>query len=426
MITLRPYQEKAVTLGMNSFEEGKNSIIQIPTGGGKSLIISEICHRLNEPTLILQPSVEILQQNYAKLKLYGIKDIGVFSASAGRKELGNKYLYATIGSIYKKPELFDYFKYFIIDECHLVNPATFTKKAGSMYAKFFSKIKDVKVLGLTATPYRLVQEYRQRNGFLFYETYLKIITDIKPGFFKNFAYIVNNSYMFNKGYLCPIEYVIPEQYVFDLNTVRKNSNGTDFKEEDLIKVVESDYSIKKLISSILEYGNDRPRNLVFCTSVRQAVKACAILNKMGIPSAYVYANMNMNDRERNIEMFRKGEIKHMFNVNVLSIGFDLPELDCITLARPTLSVTLYYQQVGRGVRLDPNNSNKKLRVIDISKNSERIGKVENIRLVAERVNGEVVYLLQAGDKILNNKTLSSFLVKKTNKINIALSKIKNF
>jgi DNA repair protein RadD len=71
--------------------------------------------------LILQPSKEILEQNYNKLKSYGIDDISIYSASLKSKEIA-KYTYATIGSIYKKPELFSSFEYVIIDECHGVNP----------------------------------------------------------------------------------------------------------------------------------------------------------------------------------------------------------------------------------------------------------------------------------------------------------------
>lgn len=117
---LRPYQTEAVAQAMKALGEhqkGRNpSIITVPTAGGKSLVIAELCHQLDAPTLILQPSKEILEQNYAKLEMYGIEDIGIYSASCRKKEIG-KYTYATIGSIVKKPELFEHIEYILIDEC---------------------------------------------------------------------------------------------------------------------------------------------------------------------------------------------------------------------------------------------------------------------------------------------------------------------
>ena len=131
--------------------------------------------------LILCPNKEILEQNYGKLKMYGIFDIGIYSASMGSKTI-DKFTYATIGSIYKKPELFKDFKHIIIDECHFVN----MKKSGTMYHKFFKAISEnfrnkeknenlnsylneslkfqknsqLKIMGLTATPFRTDLSYR--------------------------------------------------------------------------------------------------------------------------------------------------------------------------------------------------------------------------------------------------------------------------
>src|SRR5690348_8027226 len=105
---LRKYQEMAVEAGQKSLAGSRNEVIVAPTASGKSLIISELCHRLDDATLILQPSKEILEQNYDKLLSYGVKDIGIYSASMGRKDI-DRYTYATIGSIYKDPSLFKHF-----------------------------------------------------------------------------------------------------------------------------------------------------------------------------------------------------------------------------------------------------------------------------------------------------------------------------
>jgi len=124
---LRKYQLDAAEAGVKSLTERKQGVLVCPSGSGKSLVIAEICHKLDEPVLILQPSREILLQNYEKLLSYGITDVGIYSASAGEKTIG-KYTFCTIGSIYKKPELFKQFKYCCIDECFKGSTEILTEK----------------------------------------------------------------------------------------------------------------------------------------------------------------------------------------------------------------------------------------------------------------------------------------------------------
>lgn len=176
MFTLRPYQEEAVQAGMKALmgKSTKPGIILMATGAGKSLVIAEICHRLNEPTLILCPSREILVQNYDKLKSYGIDDIGLYSASVNQKDI-KKYTYATIQSVYKKPEEFKHFKYIIVDECHQLDP----QNGEGMLTSFVKAINCQGVIGLTATPYRIVQKYyTDEIGQKWYTAHLRMINRI--------------------------------------------------------------------------------------------------------------------------------------------------------------------------------------------------------------------------------------------------------
>ena len=171
-IVLREYQTAAlekILWAKNANLEG-NELIVIPTGGGKSLVIASLAHLLNEPILILQPSKEILEQNLGKLLQYVDRsDIGVYSASMNERTIG-KFTFATIGSIYKKPELFRHFRLIIIDECHLVNP----KSLGSMFTSFLREVGFPKVVGITATPYRMAQKY-----FDFGQTTVRVATVTK-------------------------------------------------------------------------------------------------------------------------------------------------------------------------------------------------------------------------------------------------------
>lgn len=413
MIKLREYQEIAVERGLVALSSGKNKILQLPTGSGKSIVIATLCKEINDNVLILQPSKEILEQNYAKLQMYGIDDIGIYSASAGSKYI-DKYTYATIGSIYKKPDLFRHFRYVIIDECHLVDPASFRKGKQGMYAKFFQAIGNPRVLGLTATPYRLKTEYVYWNGFLTYNSVIKVLTDIYPFFFRGFEFILNNSYLFQKGYLAPIEYITPKEYI-DRGYFKLNSTGAEFDLKQVETILSARENVRKVVMGILENTQDIKHNLIFCPGVYTATKCMALLQSVAPKETcnIVTANTPVHERERIIEDFREGRIKHLFNVNVLSVGFDFPGLDCVTIARPTNSLTLYYQQIGRGIRIDPNNPNKVLRVIDVTRNNDVFGRIETIKIEFEKDEfGKVKPLLKTEKGIFNNVILSSFVVKK--------------
>ena len=190
MYELRDYQKQAVDAAVRFFANPvkRNGVIVLPTGAGKSLVIANIALRLNAPVLVFQPSKEILEQNYEKLCSYGVMGVGIFSASFGRKEV-QRITFATIGSVKNHKDYFRRFQYVIIDECHFVNA-----EAG-MYKDFIDTIQ-CKVLGLTATPYRL---YSTR----FYGSMLRFITRTNPRIFNDLLYHVQVKTLCDRGYLSP-------------------------------------------------------------------------------------------------------------------------------------------------------------------------------------------------------------------------------
>lgn len=390
MYTLRPYQEEAVTAAVHNLKHyRKPFIIQAATGAGKSLIIAEICHRLDQPVLILQPSKEILQQNYDKLKSYGVTDVSMYSASMNSKEIA-KFTYATIGSIYKKPEEFKHFKYVIIDECHGVNP----KELETMYSTFLEAIDCKNVCGLTATPYRIQQAYTWIDGQLWYVANLKMINrigrEIKKRvyktFWKNIVYKIETADLIEQGYLSPVRYFQETLTDAEVGELKINSTGADFTTESMEKF----WQQKRLrrIAQAIEYSDsNHERSLTFCSSIRQAENAKKLVEAMGIECAIVTGKTPKKEREAIIERYKAGALKHILNVGVFTTGFDVPTLDSIILARPTMSLALYYQMVGRGIRLDPDRPEKVLHVYDLVGVVERLGRVETIRIEKEKAEG---------------------------------------
>ena len=226
MYKLRDYQQKASDAAVSFFAnkaKKNNAIMVLPTGAGKSLVIADIAARLNGHTLVFQPSKEILEQNYLKLCSYGVLDCSIYSASFGRKEI-SRITFATIGSVINHPELFQHFQNIIIDECHLVNP-----KEG-MYKSFLSILK-CKVLGLTATPYRL-------SSSRDYGSMLKFITRTRPCVFSEVIYQVQISTLLDMGYLAKLDYYAMNPIGWNELNLKVNTKGADYTDKSVVKEYE--------------------------------------------------------------------------------------------------------------------------------------------------------------------------------------------
>jgi DNA repair protein RadD len=204
MFKPRLYQIEAV-----KSVEGKNGIIVCPTGSGKSVIIAEICKKLLGKILILQPSLEILNQNATKIINATNEEIGVYSASAGKKTISRITL-ATIQSIKDKNLFIDY-KNVICDEAHLVNAK------GGKYQELIDFIKPKYLIGLTATPYRMFQTK-------LYGVQYRLLWNTRPKIFKKLLYVYQNYEIYKDGYWSKIKYF---QYKYNENGLIKNKFNSE-------------------------------------------------------------------------------------------------------------------------------------------------------------------------------------------------------
>ena len=274
---LRDYQQKASDAAVSFFNnkaKKTNAIMVLPTGSGKSLIIADIAARLDGHTLVFQPSKEILEQNFKKLCSYGILDCSIYSASFGRKEI-SRITFATIGSVINHPDLFSHFQSIIIDECHLVNP-----KEG-MYKTFLELLK-CKVLGLTATPYRLSSS--QEFGSM-----LKFITRTRPAIFKDVIYHVQVSTLLDMGYLTKLNYYSMNPVGWNELNLKVNTTGADYTDKSVQREYEriDFYSyVVHIVQRLLnpKQGGKRKGILVFTRFLKEAEKltwsipGCAIVS----------------------------------------------------------------------------------------------------------------------------------------------------
>jgi len=354
---LRNYQSESVSAGVKHLQSTSkdNAVIVLPTGAGKSIVIANIIAPLEGKTIVLQPSKEILEQNYEKYSKYG--KASIYSASAGQKII-DRVTFCTIGSIINKKHLFKGLKNILIDECHLVN-------AGSgMYQEFINAFPEANVCGLTATPYRLEQG---PEGYQ-----LTFITRSNPAIFKKIIYYVQNSTLFDAGYLSKLQYFSFD--IIDRSKLELNSAGTDFTQQSLKRYYKSIDMASRIAKYAYHILSKKPNLLIFCDSIDEAYKV-----KTKIPGSEVLTGETKPiERERLLFRFKKGLIKCLINVGVLTTGFDYPELESVLIARSTMSLSLYYQIVGRAMRIWPTKIDAW--IVDLGGNINLFGKVETMKI----------------------------------------------
>lgn len=404
---LRDYQQEASDASIRFFRSKteRNGILILPTGSGKSLCIADIAHRLDGNVLVFQPSKEILEQNYNKLRSYGVEDCSIYSASFKKKEI-SRITFATIGSVKAHMEDFNHFRYIIIDECHQVNSEE------GMYRNFFDCAKR-KILGLTATPYRLsasLQYYDKEGKTVFRpkdeegsvefdekianrqiigenKCILKFITRTRPRVFHDVIYQVDISTLLERGYLARLQY-------FDLSimnhaAIKRNSTGRDFDDSDLFRQYQETNLATHLVNIVRRLqrpksGVPRKGILVFTKFIDESEKLCKEIEGC----AMITGATKKRERERILKDFKAGKIKVVTNVGVLTTGFDYPELDTVVMARPTMSLALYYQIVGRAIR--PHPEKETAWIVDLCGNYKRFGRVEDLHLAEPRAGEYII------------------------------------
>ena len=363
-MNLRPNQIEPVKKGVDFFKQNKPvpSIIVAPTAFGKSVVIAQIAKEVGERLLVIQPSKELLEQNYNKFIGLG-GEASIYSASAGEKEIGN-VTYATIGSIvniaYKFRELG--IKKVIIDECD-----RFPRDPKGMLRRFLDAAKVTHVLGLTATPLKL-QTNMGEDGRPFSKLVMLTSKSKKGIFFKDIIHVAQIKEMVDMQFWSPLKY---ESYDFDTGNLVYNSTGADYTDDSIQRAYKQNDIGAKIIKKI-SHLPDRKSILVAVPSIDDA----KLLSSQLPSCAAVYSGMPDKERDRIIDDFKNLRLRIVVQVTILSVGFDHPQLDCIITGRPTASLSWWYQFVGRVTRIHPEKADGL--VVDFVGSVPKFGKVEDL------------------------------------------------
>ncbi|WP_323751438.1 DEAD/DEAH box helicase [Marinobacter sp.] len=356
---LRPYQQEAVDATLRHFRKSDESaVIVLPTGAGKSLVIAELARLAKRKILVLTHVKELVEQNHAKYESYGLTG-GIFSAGLKRKENRHQVTFASVQSVSANLDQFKgEYSLVIIDECHRVSG-----EETSQYHRIIELMKQqndsLKVLGLTATPYRLAMGWIYRyhhRGFVRSE-------QDKP--FVHCIYELPLSYMINRGFLTKPELVNAAVAQYDFSALAQDRFG-EYAEKDVNELLSKHQRVTRaIIEQVMELAVERTAVMIFAATVDHAKEITGYLPEH--ETALITGATELAERDSLVQRFKQRQLKYLVNVSVLTTGFDAPHVDFIAILRPTQSVSLYQQIVGRGLRLDEGKQD--CLVIDYAGNS---------------------------------------------------------
>ena len=316
--TLRDYQQEMKLRLFEEWEFHRNVMVQMPTGTGKThllaAIVREFLRGSGSRVWIVAHRRELVDQIEETVSRHGM------SKEDGRvRVMSIQWLSRNRKDMYEEPELI------VIDEAHHALAET--------YRILWENYPEARKLGMTATPCRL-------NGKGFMDLFDSLITSWTVETF------------IGKGWLSPFDYVSiradsREQRLID--SLKKRGADGDYQVKEMNAVLNRETTIKGLYESVERYAHGK-KGIVYAVSIAHARRIAACYSAHGLESVAIDSRTPASERKELVDDFRRGKVKVLVNVDIFSEGFDCPDVEFVQLARPTLSLAKYLQQVGRGLR----------------------------------------------------------------------------
>ena len=366
---LRPYQDEAVTSLFRFFEDNQrgNPLVALPTGSGKSLVIAAFVAKAfavygPQAIVVLTHRKTLIEQDHKTLlRIWPLAPAGIYSAGLGKRETNQPITFAGIQSVFRRPADFGGVDLVIVDEAHLMST-----KEKTMYRRFLTGLRAenprLRVVGLTATPYRSDSgSLIEGAGALF--THICYDRTQRQAFTR----------LIDQGYLVPL---LAKQTATEIDTSKVKMRGGDYIESELAKKILRDApNIDHCVAETILEGVDRSRWLVFTVNIEHATVIAAKFAAAGVPTAVYHSEQESEENDRALEAFAAGEVQALVNVNCLTTGVDVPQIDLIAIMRPTRSVVLWVQMLGRGTRPAPGKLDCK--VLDFGHCAETLGPIND-------------------------------------------------
>lgn len=335
MIQLRPYQRKCVASIFDAFRDHSSALVSLATGCGKTEIFLDVALNWPGRVMVMAHRDFLVRQPVERLARRGYADVGIEMATERTDEHGShavpKIVFTSVQTMsrprrYKRflPEAFGLL---VIDEAHHATSRTYRR-----VIEHFSRNERLKLLGVTATP-------KRADGAAMGQVFETVAFDygIEPAI--------------DDGWLCPVHQLAVKIEGLDFSKAR--SLADDFNDADLDRILTEEKPLHEVAAATVRECGNRP-TLLFCVTVNHAQLLCAVLNRYKEHSAtFISGATPPEDRAARLEAFKRGQIQFLCNCMVFTEGFDAPSTSCVVMARPTKSLALYCQILGRGTRPMP-------------------------------------------------------------------------
>lgn len=347
---LRHYQQQAVDAAIAHFKQSSQSAVMVlPTGAGKSLILAELARVAHGRVLILTHVKELVAQNAEKVGLLS-QSGSIFAAGLKQKDSSAKTVIASVQSAARNLTQFNLpFSLLIIDECHRVS-----LNEDSQYQQLIGHLRQhnpaLKILGLTATPYRL------GSGWIYQSHYHGRVGSVDQASFDRCIFDLPLRPLIKQGYLAKPLLLDGLAAQYDFSALHPLTD-MDYSEQQVESILgKAGRATKLIVGQLCQLAANKQGVLIFAATVRHAREVLGLLLQQGQQAELLTANTTDTERDQLITAFKARQLKILVNVSVLTTGFDAPHVDLIAILRPTASVSLFQQMVGRGLRSAPNKS----------------------------------------------------------------------
>jgi DNA repair protein RadD len=360
MIELRPYQDEALARAMGVLTKRDNCLLQAPTGAGKTIIFAHLISQWVKkyPKMriaVLAHRQELINQAYEKLIAV---DQSVWSktgkacAGLGRVTTTSQVIVGSLQTLVKR-ELYQPIHLLIVDEAHRMPPKDRDSQYKELITRLKAKFPRMRMMGVTATPFRL------GHGYIFGQ---------EDDWFEALDYEINMKTLIDDGYLVPIRFKINELEGLAQELVNVKKSGGEYVLDGLSSVMTKKIFIDSAVTAWRTYGEERKSGVVFATTIHHGELLVEAFRAAGLKAKIVHSKMNNSERHKVLAEFERNYIDFIVNVGILTEGWDSPKVNLIIMARPTLSPGLYVQMIGRGTRL--YDGKKDLLALDLVNNSQ--------------------------------------------------------
>lgn len=360
---LRPYQIDALkTIDQDLLLNDEPVLLQASCGAGKTVIICKLIERYfnttNRTFLILAHKQELITQAYNSFEKFTNipkSEIGVVCAGLSKKEFGRRITISTVQT-YTHVESPHPCSLLVVDEVHKVSVGT-----GSQYDQIINRLNaltpSLRILGVSATPSRL------GHGFIYGDRH----APGKINLFKKLNFKIKYETLRDMGYLVPLKGKISTNESLTADLEQVNVNG-DYVLQELGNTMSQARHLQTAVEAIHLYAQDYKKICCFCVTINHAEELQKLI---GDEATMVHSHLTPMERFENMRAWKAGEKRIITSVAILAEGFDLPELDCLVMVRPTMSSSLYLQAIGRVLRTHPSKGHGF--ILDLTNNTSYFG-----------------------------------------------------